>query len=173
MREIVPGWVLWLPLPVAAAGAVLFVAYRRRKLEWAFLVTNHGLLVSSVSRAGPTTIDTDLMTGMLTTIMDFAKTSFSDEKERNLEGLELGEKRIAIVRGSQAYLAVVYRGRTPGRLLLIMRSLLEQVEKRHADAIGEIVDTSKLGEIPLLLQRLVTRGNLPFVSFRDMSTAMG
>ncbi len=105
------------------------------------------------------------MTGMLTTIMDFAKRSFSDERERNLEGIELGEKRVAIVRGDRAYIAVVYRGRTPGRLLPIMRSLLERIEKTHGKDLGDIVDTSKLEEIPVLLQKLVTRGNLPFVSF--------
>ncbi len=165
--EVVPGWVLGLPLPLAVAAAALFVVYRRRKLEWAFLVTNDGLLVSSVSRLGPGDIDTDLVTGMLTTIMDFAKKSFSDEKERNLEGLELGEKRVAIVRGGRAYIAVVYRGRAPGRLLAIMRGLLEKIEREHADALGTIVDTSRLGDLPALLQKLVTRGNLPFVSFRD------
>ncbi len=165
--EILPGWVAWAVLAAAAAAGAGFVAYRRRKLEWAFLVTNDGLLVGSVSRRGPGDLDTDLITGMLTTIMDFAKASFSDERERNLEGLELGEKRVAIVRGERAYLAVVYRGRTPGRLLPIMRGLLAKVEREHAADLGAIVDTSKLEDIAPLLQRLVTRGNLPFVSFEE------
>jgi len=78
---------------------------------------------------------------------------------------------VAIVRGGRAFLAVVYRGRTPGRLLAIMRSLLEKLEREHADALGDIVDMEKLGDIPLLLQRLVTRGNLPFVSFRQGESA--
>ena len=165
VTEILPGWLPWLGLVAAATAFAAFVVYRHRKLEWAFLVTNDGLLVSSVSRRGPGDIDTDLVTGMLTTIMDFAKKSFSDEKERNLEGLELGEKRVAIVRGTRAYAAVVYRGRTPGRLLAIMRDLLEKVEREHGDALGDIVDMSKLGDIPELLQRLVSRGGLPFVGF--------
>jgi len=167
----VPGYVYWVPVPLAIAALAAFLMYRYRKLEWALLVTKDGLLVSSVSRRGPGDLDTDLLTGMLTTIIDFAKQSFSDEKERNLEGLELGEKRVAIVRGERSYLAVVYRGRTPGRLVPIMRSLLEKVEKEHGDALGEIVDTSLLGEIPLLLQKLVTRGNLPFLSFRTKAPA--
>lgn len=166
VSEIVPTWLYWLPVPLLAAGLAGFVVYRRRQLEWAFLVTNDGLLVSSVSRRGPVEIDTDLVSGMLTAIMDFAKTSFSDEKERNLEGLEMGDKRVALVRGSHAFLAVVYRGRTPGRLLALMRSLVEKIEREHGDAIGEIVDTAKLGDVPLLLERLLTRGNLPFVWYR-------
>ena len=165
VERVIPGWLFWLPLPSAAALVAAFIVYRWRKLEWAFLVTNDGLLVSSVSRRGPVEIDTDLVTGMLTVIMDFAKRSFSDEKERNLEGLEMGDKRVTLVRGQRAFLAVVYRGRTPGRLLPIMRSLLERIEKDHHDALGDIVDTTTLGDVPLLLERLVTRGNLPFVAF--------
>lgn len=166
VTEILPGWLAWVAVVSAGIAFAAFVVYRQRKLEWAFLVTNDGLLVSSVSRLGPGEIDTDLVTGMLTTIMDFTKKSFSDERERNLEGLELGDKRVAIVRGDQAYLAVVYRGRTPGRLIPIMHSLLGKIEREHQAALGPIVDTSKLGDIPVLLQELVSRGNRPFVAFR-------
>lgn len=163
IAEIVPPWILWIPVPVVAVSLAAFFVYRRRQLEWALLVTNDGLLVGSVSRETGSAIDTDLLTGMLTTIMDFAKRSFSEEgAERNLEGLELGEKRVAIVKGEVAYLAVVYRGRTPGGLLRIMRSLLDRLEADHRDAFGDIVDSSKLGDVPFLLKKLVTHGSLPF-----------
>ncbi len=168
VTEILPWWLPWLALAGVGAGFVGFAVYRVRKLEWAFLVTNDGLLVSSVSRRGPAEIDTDLVTGMLTVIMDFAKRSFSDEKERNLEGLEMGDRRVALVRGDRAFLAVVYRGRTPGRLLPIMHSLLGRIEREHFEALGDIVDTTALGDIPVLLEKLVTRGNLPFVAFGDV-----
>ncbi len=164
IQEVVPAWVYWMPFPVAAIAFGGFLMHRRRKLEWAFLVTNAGVLVASVSRTGDGALDTDLLTGMLTTIMDFSKQSFSDEQERNLEGLELGEKRVSIVRGDRSYLAVVYRGRTPGSLTRRMRALLTQIEAEHETALGDVVDTSKLGDIPALLQRLVMRGGLPFVS---------
>jgi len=165
VQQVVPGWLYWSPVPIVAAALATFLVYRRRQLEWAFLVTNAGLLVSSVSRRGDGSLDTDLLTGMLTTIMDFAKQSFSDEKERNLEGLELGEKRVGIVRGDRSYLAVVYRGNTPGSLTRRMRALLAEIEREHATALGDVIDTSKLGNIPLALQRLVTRGGLPFIHF--------
>ncbi len=165
VQEIIPGWLYWLPLPLAGGALGGFLAYRRRQLEWAFLVTNTGLLVSSVSRRGDGSLDTDLLTGMLTTIMDFARRSFSDEKERHLEGLELGEKRVSIVRGARVYLAVVYRGRTPGSLTSRMRALVRKFESRYPGAFGDVLDMSKLEGIPLELDRLVTRGNLPFVRF--------
>jgi len=171
VRQVVPGWLYWIPLPFAVAALGGFLGYRRRQLEWAFLVTNAGLLVSSVSRRGEGSLDTDLLTGMLTTIMDFSRQSFSDEKERHLEGLELGEKRVTIVRGERVYLAVVYRGRTPGSLTSRVRALLEKLETQYPEAFGDIVDTSKLGEIPVELHRLVARGNLPFVRFGSKGRA--
>jgi len=166
--ETIPAFLFWIPFPIGAAVLAAFVLYRRRQLEWAFLVTKDGLLVSSISRQSESTIDTDLLTGMLTTIMDFANKSFSEAgADRNLEGLELGEKRVAIVKAELCYLAVVYRGRTPGSLTRIMHSLLAKIEAEHRDALGTILDSSKLGDIPVLLQRLVARGSLPFVSFGE------
>ncbi len=169
--EQVPPWLYLIPGPVAAALLIAFVLYRRRKLEWAFLVTKDGLCVSSVSQRGPIAIDTDLVSGMLSTIMDFAKKSFSDERERNLEGLELGEKRVAIIRGKYSFLAVIYRGRTPGRLIPIAHSLLEKIETEHAGDLGTVIDTSRLLDVPALLLRLIRRGNLPFVSFPQATPA--
>jgi len=71
------------------------------------------------------------------------------------------------VRGEVTYLAVVYSGRTPGSLIRIMQSLLSAIEARHRSALGDIIDTSELGGIPALLQRLVKRGWWPFLRFDD------
>src|SRR5207245_11287893 len=46
VRQVVPGWLAWMPLPAAAAAVAAVLVYRRRQLEWAFLVTKTGLLVS-------------------------------------------------------------------------------------------------------------------------------
>ena len=170
-RIVVPGapYPYWLPLPIAAAGVAVFIVYRRRKLEWAFLVTNAGILVCSVSRRSPTTLDKDLVTGMLTTIMDFAKKSFSGDRERELEGLSLGEKRVAIVRGVRGYLAVVYSGKTPGSLLRVMRSLLTFSETRHPEAFSDIVDVARSSVLSESLERLIKYGWWPFLTF-DMDS---
>jgi len=163
----IPSFLYWLPIPAGLVVFAAFALYRRRQIEWAFLVTDDGLLVCSMSRGRSTNLDTDLMTGMLTTILDFARKSFSDETERNLEGLTLGDRKVAIVRGDVSYLAVVYSGRTPGSLTHIMASLLRAIETRHRDALGDIIDTSKLTEIPGLLQKLVKRGWWPLLRFDD------
>ena len=172
VTEVLPWWTPWAALATVAGALVGFVAYRRRQIEWAFLVTNAGILAGSVARKGPSALDTDLLTGMLTTIMDFAKQSFSEEgTERNLDSLSLGDERVAIVKGTKSYLAVVYRGRTPGSLTRIMRELLEKIEREHGGALGDIVDAAKLGDIPPLLQLLVSRGSFPAAFVRFDRTA--
>ncbi len=167
--EVIPGYLLWVALGGAAVVSAGFVLYRRRQIEWVFLVSNGGLLISSVSRRDPTVLDTDLMMGMLTAIMDFAKNSFSDETERGLEELDLGDRRVEIERGKSGYMAVVYRGRVPGSLPRLMRSLLAYLETRYPNAFGDVVDPATLESIPAHLKRFVDRSWWPFLTFGDAS----
>jgi hypothetical protein len=165
--EVVPTWLLWLLGWMAVASLAGLIVYRYHQVEWAFLVTNGGLLVSSVSRAGSSSIDTDLMMSMLTAIMDFAKKSFSDETKGGLEGLEMGDRRVIIVRGERGFLAAVYRGRTPGSLHRTMTSLLRHIEARHPQVMDDIVDSTTLEDIPFLLKRFVDYAWWPFLTFGD------
>ncbi|MEK6851109.1 MAG: hypothetical protein AABY30_01080, partial [Candidatus Thermoplasmatota archaeon] len=163
--QVLPPWLLWLLGTMGIASLVGLLAYRFHQVEWAFLVTNGGLLVSSVSRAGSAALDTDLMMGMLTAIMDFAKKSFSDETAGELEGFELGDRRVIIVRGKNGYLAAVYRGRMPGSLGRVMGSLLDHIHARHPEALGDIVDPTNLENIPFLLKRFIDHAWWPFLRF--------
>lgn len=106
-------YLAWGLLTVGLA-ALAIAMYRYRRVDRVFLVTNGGLLVASVSRRGAPTLDADLMTGMLTAIMDFTKKSFSDERPRELDYFSLGDRTVEIVQGKHAYLAAVYMGRTRG-----------------------------------------------------------
>ena len=163
--QVLPPWVLWLLGAMGITSLVGFMVYRFHQVEWAFLVTNGGLLVSSVSRRGSAALDTDLMMGMLTAIMDFAKKSFGEETKGDLEGFELGDRRVVITRGKLGFLAAVYRGRTPGSLQRVMGSLLAHIEAHHPDALGDVVDSTNLEDIPYLLKRFVDRAWWPFLRF--------
>ncbi len=167
--EVIPGYLVWIPVAVGAAAFGAFIVYRRRQIEWAFLVTNGGLLISSVSRKDPTVLDTDLMMGMLTAILDFVKHSFSDETERGLEELDLGDSRVEIERGTFGYLAIVYRGRTSGLLPRHMRRLLAFLEGRFPQAFGDIVDPATVQDIPTHLKRFIDRSWWPLLRFPDAS----
>jgi hypothetical protein len=167
IEERLPAYWWWILSLAAGLGLAGFVLYRRRQIEWALLINRGGILISSVSRQEAAVFDTDLLSGMLTAIMDFAKKSFADENEnaRELEGLELGDRQVALVRGEACYLAVVYRGRAPGSLLRIMRSLIAAVEARYGDRIFDVIDSSGLGEMPAMLNRLVHKGWWPLLTF--------
>src|SRR3972149_5026336 len=109
---------------------------------------------------------------MLTTIMDFAKKSFSGDRERELEGLSLGEKRVAIVRGVRGYLAVVYSGKTPGSLLRVMRSLLTFSETRHPEAFSDIVEVARSSVLSESLERLMRDGWWTLLTFETAALAL-
>lgn len=162
-----PTYLYWLPLPVGAAASTAFLLYRRRRVDWAYLATNSGLVVASMFRRGGSSLDTDQVAGLMTAIQDFATETFSDEKRRRLEGLSLGDRRVALERGQYSYLAVVYLGHTPGLLPRHMRDFLREVEARHGQRLKDFMDTSGLGDVPLMLQRLIERSWWPFLSFDD------
>ncbi len=166
-QERLPGYLYWVPIPILAAGSIGFILYRRRQVEWALLVTNYGLLVGSVFRGDPTVLDTDVMSGMLTAILNFAKTSFSDEKVREIDEITLGDRRVSIVRGSMAYLAVVYQGRARGYLPRISKSLLNRIEAEYPEALGTLVDSSKAKAIPVLLKQFLDRAWWPLLKFNN------
>jgi len=158
--------ILWWLFGIGGVATVVSVAvWRYRRVEWVFLVTNGGLLLASVFRRGSASVDTDLMAGMMTAIMDFAKVSFSDEKPRELDEFSLGDRRVELVQGKHGYLAAVYAGRTPGRLEHIMKSLLAHIEERHPGAFHSLVDTTEFKDIPVLLKRFMDRAWWPFLSF--------
>jgi hypothetical protein len=163
--EVIPGYLYWLSAAILGGTFGAFALYRRRKIEWAFLVTNGGLLVASVSNEDPTVLDTDLMMGMLTAIMDFTKNSFSDETSRDLEELDLGDRRVEIERGTSGYLAIVYEGRVPGSLPRHMRAFLAFIEARFPQAFGDVVDSSTVEEIPGSMKRFIDRSWWPFLTF--------
>ena len=170
---VVPAFLFWLPVVFGVAAAAGFVVYRRRQIEWVFLVNDGGLLVSSVATRNSGSIDTDLMTSMLTAIMDFAKASFSDETHGGLESLQLGDRKVEIERADRSFLAVVYRGRAPGALPRLMKALLRHLEARYPTAFTDIVDSSTLEDIPMILQRFATRAWWPFLSFPAVPEAEG
>lgn len=135
----------------------------RRRVEWLFLVNNGGVLVASVGRGQAPEVDPDLMMSMLTAIMNFAKDSFSDDRPRELDYFSLGDRKVELVQGAQAYLAAVYTG-PRGALERNMKTLLSDIEDRYPKALDDVVDQGSLAEIPVLLKRFLDRGGWPFPS---------
>lgn len=91
------------PIPTSAAETAM--------IEDLFVIeANTGILLARRSREEDRELDADLLAGMLTAIMDFAKTSFARGDDQ-LRDLTLGERRVALERGTRMIVAAVFRGR--------------------------------------------------------------
>ena len=97
-----------------------------------FVIHSSGILVSHVARSEaprPGTPDEDVMAGMLTAIMNFARVSFA-EASHELKGFDLGSKKVVIERGTRIILAVVFLGREPGSIADEMRAFISRAERK-------------------------------------------
>ncbi len=72
-----------------------------------------GLLLWYGNRSGATGRDTDLVSGMLTAIRDFAQEAMGGHDENSLDELHFGDRLIAIEFARYAYVAVVCDGVPP------------------------------------------------------------
>ncbi|MEW5937354.1 MAG: lamin tail domain-containing protein [Candidatus Thermoplasmatota archaeon] len=130
----IPPWLLPLVIILGAVGAIIFVAYKRRKplVEQAFLTYKDGTLIAHATSWLVPELDSDLFASMLRVIQDFVKDSFKDEKDWGLKRLEFGGHKIAIERDKRGVvsLALVYRGKgDDARLSKIASRVLGEVEK--------------------------------------------
>lgn len=96
---------------------------------------NTGILLARKERSAASVVDADLMAGMLTAIMDFAKTSFAHGDDQ-LRDLTLGERRVALERGARVIVAAVYRGREPPDVHAEMRSFVQRAEARYGPVLA-------------------------------------
>ena len=81
-------------------------------LEELFLIQhNSGFLLAHHSPSGEENSDSDLISGMLTAIRDFARDSLGDgNEEQELREVEFGDERIIIQSGQYFYAAAVIKG---------------------------------------------------------------
>ena len=117
------------PLPVASAEGFT--------VQEVFVIHSSGLLVSHAGRTEaprPGAPDEDVMAGMLTAIMNFARISFA-EASHELKGFDLGQKKVVIERGTRVILAVVFLGREPASIADEMRAFISRCERKFGVAL--------------------------------------
>jgi hypothetical protein len=92
-----------------------------------------GLLLSRTHISGDETADSDLVSGMLTAVRDFARDSFTAEGEEpeELNEIQYGELRILIQSGRDVYTAVVIAGVEPPGFRASLRRLVEDIDIRY------------------------------------------
>src|SRR5439155_22714032 len=101
-----------------------------RGVEDVFVIDGSGVLLTHASRVEESDTDPDVMAGMLTAIMNFARVSFAEGSDE-LRRLELGRKTVVIERSPRFILAVAVAGSAPAEMRDEMRVFLERAERRY------------------------------------------
>jgi hypothetical protein len=101
-----------------------------RMVEDVFVIDGSGVLLTHASRTDDVDTDPDVMAGMLTAIMNFARVSFAEGSDE-LRRLELGQKTVVIERSPRFILAVAVAGPAPAEMREEMRVFLERAERRY------------------------------------------
>jgi OOP family OmpA-OmpF porin len=105
------------------------------RVEQVFLIHRQtGLLLQHVEAGAGVVEDADLVSGMLTAIQDFVHDSFGGEQSDALDSMQVGELTVWVERGSQAVLAVVFRGNAPGELRGLMQDALDSIHVEQREA---------------------------------------
>jgi len=150
----------FLPAVVAALiGVCLVVVSRllRTRIEEVFLVHNSGVLVAHLSRTLTPDRDADVLSGMFTVVQLFAKQSMGPVTGGEMKGMSFGDHRLTVARGTNVYLAVLFRSAHPlaeRRVRRRAEAVLQDLEARFGEPLKDwsgFVD--EVGEIRTYLEK--------------------
>ena len=134
------------------------------RVEQVFLIDRRtGLLLQHAAATDVVVQDTDLVSGMLTAILDFVRDSFNSTPRETLDTLQVGGLAVWIEQGPLALLAGVIRGTPPQALRNRFRLAIEQIHQAHGAALQAFDgDASTLAAaLPLLEGCLEARYGKP------------
>lgn len=102
------------------------------EVEQVFLIhRSTGLLLRHVAVNGEASTDSDLVSGMLTAVRDFAADAFGHVKGEELDVIEYGGRRILIETTEDLMLAVVVDGVEPSGFRATLRERVIEIENRY------------------------------------------
>ncbi|UCD91750.1 MAG: hypothetical protein JSV43_05780, partial [Methanobacteriota archaeon] len=147
-------WLLVLILIVSILvmiGSAGWILLRESILiEDIFLIHNNGMLLEHHTRRLKLTVDHDILSGMLTAILEFTKETFTYGEEGGLRKMDVGERSILLDRGHFVTLAVVVRGEEPEDMTDRMQELVEDIEEKYPEIehwdgkVGEYKDLPEI-----------------------------
>jgi len=125
---------LWLGLFGSAGAAVFLSAYavvRRRKpfvIRDLMLIHNDGFLIARHAAHHEGEIDENIMSGMMTAVLNFVEDSMSGGGE-GLKTFGFKEYQVVVERGKKCFVAVVFEGDEPEDFSKPMKQLVDTIEK--------------------------------------------
>ncbi|HEV8594497.1 MAG TPA: choice-of-anchor R domain-containing protein, partial [Thermoplasmata archaeon] len=93
---------LWGSFAISATvvgGTYLGYARRRLRTEEIFLIHHSGVLLVHMSKSIKADHDSDIVSGMLTAILNFVRDAFHYDERQELQGLDLGQYRVHVRKG--------------------------------------------------------------------------
>jgi hypothetical protein len=126
-----------------------------------------GLLLQYISRRPETSPDSDLVSGMLTAIRDFAQESFGRGEECQLDEIQYGDRSILIETAQHAYLAVVIDGIEPPGFRAEMRERIVGIDHTYTRTLRQYDGDAT----PLAPARKALVSLLPAAESRELSPA--
>jgi hypothetical protein len=149
--------IMWLLILIIIMIISIFgYALRRRyigdyEVEELYWIENGGVLLFNVFTpnyekseerlgAGLVKKDSDIVSGMLTGVLDFTDEVFYErgkgKKEFCFKEIKLGEKNLLVERGKYSYLAAVFIGRSGKKLYVYIDKLMHDLEKKYGKLLS-------------------------------------
>jgi hypothetical protein len=122
---------------ITISGITLYSKYTGNyKIEEIFCISNNGILLSHVSSTKTHhRADEQVVSGMLTAIINFTQDAFTEEdkntKAWGIKEIQMNEKNILVERGIYTYLATVFSGRSGKKLYSQSRKSIITVESKY------------------------------------------
>lgn len=138
------------PAEVAIRDALSF------DIDQVFLIQHKTGLLLAQKSVGDAVADSDLISGMLTAIRQFARDSFGNSgKSGDLDEIQYGDAHITLQNGQYVYLAVVSRGIEPEWFRSRLRTFVSELHIQSAPALRDYAgDAATLPELDPKLERL-------------------
>jgi len=126
-------------------------------VENIFLIQPGSGLLLAQSQAGKETVNSDLVSGMLTAIRDFVHDSFGQgQADKELDEIQYGNQRIVIQSGQVVYLAVLIDGIEPEGFRARLHDFVSELRVHHERALREYAgDPTTLPDLQPGLDRLL------------------
>ena len=155
---------LWLQMRgVSGAEIALREALPFAVSEVFLIHRESGLLMWHVSRLPEASEDSDLVSGMLTAIRDFARDAFGRSgRQGQLDEIQYGAQRILIETASHAYLAVVVDGVEPPGFRASLRNRVHEIDLAYETVLREYDgDPTPLASVDPVLRSLFAAPTAP------------
>ena len=159
-------------------GEIALTHSLRYRVEQVFLIHREtGLLLQHVAAADGVVEDTDMVSGMLTAIQDFARDSFRPSASDQLEVVGFGEFKLWLQHGPLAMLAAVVSGQPPPELRQVLEREVEAIHAEFTPAMQQFDgDASTVAGTEVHLRRCLlgaqVRKTRPKKSYRSLVAAL-